>query len=101
MHRSLSLALPALVSLAVACDRASDGPSPALAHGSHAAPSHGAAVSGQVERQIARLRQLTAPLHDFETAVDAGWGTPVPGCFSDPVLGGMGYHYGNATLMDG
>ena len=101
MHRTLSLALPALASLVVACDRASDATSPAHAHGGHAAPSHAAAVSDQVEREIARLRRLTAPFHDFETAVDAGWGTQITGCFSDPALGGMGFHYGNVALIDG
>ena len=101
MHRSLSLVLPALASLVVACDRVSDATSPAHAHGSHAAPSHSTVVSAEVERRIADLRQLTAPFHAFETAVDAGWGMPIPGCFSDPVLGGMGHHYGNAALIDG
>jgi hypothetical protein len=101
MHRSLSLALPALASLIVACDRASDATSPALAHGGHAAPSHSTVVSGQVEREIARLRQLTAPFHDFQTATRAGWGTQITDCFSDPALGGMGFHYGNVALIDG
>ena len=101
MHRSLSLALPALASLVVACDRASDATSPALAHADHATPFHAAVVSGEVESQVARLRRLTAPFHHFETAVDAGWGTQITGCFSDPARGGMGYHYGNVALIDG
>jgi hypothetical protein len=101
MYRSLSLALPALACLMVACDRPSEVTSPALAHGGHSALSQNVAVSGDVQREIARLRQLTAPFHQFETAAAAGWGAQITGCFSDPTLGGMGYHYGNAALIDG
>jgi hypothetical protein len=101
MHRSLFLSIPALAYLMVACDRPSAVTSPALAHGGHAAPSQDVAISGEVEREVARLRQLTAPFHRFETAAAAGWGTQITGCFSDPTLGGMGYHYGNVALIDG
>jgi hypothetical protein len=101
MHRSLSIALPALAGLVLACDRTAESTAPALAPGSHAAPGHSAAPSARVERDIARLRQLTAPFHKFETAAKAGWGTQITGCFSDPTLGGMGYHYGNVALIDG
>ena len=101
MHRSLSLALPALVYLMVACDRPAEVTSPSLAHHGHAAPSQNVAVSGEVQREIARLRDLTAPFHQFETAVAAGWGAQITSCFSDPTRGGMGYHYGNIALIDG
>lgn len=101
MYRPLSLALAALAYTMVACDRPAGVTSPALAHGGHAATSQNVAVSGKVQREIAGLRQLTAPFHKFETAVAAGWGTQIPGCFSDRALGGMGYHYGNAALIDG
>ena len=101
MHRSLRLALPAVASLLVACDRTPDATSPALAHGGHDAPALSAAASAAVERDLARLRRLTAPFHDFEAAAAAGWGTRITGCFSHPTLGGMGYHYGNVGLIDG
>jgi hypothetical protein len=101
MYRSLSLALPALACLMVACDRPSEVTSPAPAHAGHAAPNQNVAISGKVEREIAGLRQLTAPFHRFETAAAAGWGAQITGCFSDPTLGGMGYHYGNVALIDG
>ena len=100
MHRSLFLALPALAYLIVACDRPADVTSPALSHGGHAA-SRNVPISGEVEREIARLRELTAPFHRFEAAVAAGWGAQITGCFSDPTRGGMGYHYGNVALIDG
>jgi hypothetical protein len=105
MGRSLPLPLPlplVLAGLVMACDQAAEvATSPPQAHGSHAALQNNAPISGQVEREIARLRQLTAPFHDFQTAADAGWGTRITGCFSDPELGGMGYHYGNVALIDG
>jgi hypothetical protein len=101
MHRRLFLALPAFAYLMVACDRPADVTSPSLAHGDHAAPSRNVALSGEVQRDIARLRDLTAPFHEFEAAARAGWGAQITGCFSDPTLGGMGYHYGNVDLIDG
>jgi hypothetical protein len=101
MHRSLSLAISALAYLVIACERPAETTSPSRAHGGHTAPNLSAVVSGEVQRDVARLRDLTAPFHRFETAVAAGWGMPIPGCFSDPTAGGMGYHYGNPTLIDG
>ena len=99
MHRSLSLALTCIV---VACERSTELPTAlSQAHGSHTALQAKGPVSGQVERQIAQLRQRTAPCHIFEKAAAAGWDTRITDCFSDPKLGGMGYHYGNVALIDG
>ena len=46
------------------------------------------------------LRRMTAPLHDVDAALAAGYGlfvapplTAPDGCISDMSLGGMGYHY--------
>jgi hypothetical protein len=98
MHRQL---LPALACFAVACGQPAEAPtSPAQTHASHAGPLHAAAAGGS-ERDIARLRALTASFHNFEAAVKAGWGTKITECFSDARLGGMGYHYGNTALIDG
>ncbi len=71
---------------------------PSLAHspGLHAAP-----VSGDIQREVARLRERTARFNRFDAAVDAGWSSPIPGCFEDAQLGGMGFHYGNPDLIDG
>ena len=101
MHRSLFLALSAYAYLMVACDRPAEVTSPSLAHHGHAAASENVPVSGEVQREIAGLRDLTAPFHQFETAARAGWGSQITGCFSDPTQGGMGYHYGNVALIDG
>jgi hypothetical protein len=98
MHRSIFVALASLV---VACEHPPEAStSPVAAHASHAAPTHSASAGG-AEPEIARLRALTAPFHRFETAVKAGWGSKITECFSDAQLGGMGYHYGNTTLIDG
>jgi hypothetical protein len=107
MHRSplLSLTWTAVacgVGLTLAaCEQRPQPTSPeAPSHSVHASAGNASVVSGDVERQIARLRAVTAPFHDFQTAVDAGWGTQITNCFSDP-QGGMGYHYGNTALIDG
>ncbi len=46
------------------------------------------------------LKNLTAPLHDVDAALAQQYGllvappaTEGDGCISDPMLGGMGYHY--------
>jgi hypothetical protein len=103
MHRSVAFALICFV---VACEQppaAATSPSQvgAEALASHGAAHHKGPVSSSVQRQIARLREVTAPFHDFEAAAKAGWGSLITGCFSDPKLGGMGYHYGNVGLIDG
>jgi hypothetical protein len=110
MHRSRSLLPPAvafagLVSLSVGIAACRDqteptSPQPHVA-GGHEMARQDRPVSGDVQRQIARLRAATAQFHDFDRAVEAGWSAPIPDCFSDPVLGGMGYHYGNPALIDG
>jgi len=50
-------------------------------------------------KDLATLRRVTAPFHDFKTAVAAGWSVPITECMSDPA-GGMGWHYGNPGLID-
>ena len=107
MHRQsyLSLALAALASSAtlalVACgDRTQPTSVGAPTHASNASAQKVGPVSGEVQRQVADLRAVTAAFHDFDAAAKAGWGTQITGCFSDP-QGGMGYHYGNPDLIDG
>ena len=67
----------------------------------HARAMHESQLSGDTRRDIARLRQQTAQFNRFEAAVEAGWSEPIPGCFADPQLGGMGFHFGNPDLIDG
>jgi hypothetical protein len=55
-----------------------------------------------VERDLATLRRVTAPFQDFSTASAAGWSTKITSCMTDPNgAGGMGFHYGNTSLIDG
>lgn len=90
------------VALAAGCQDSTPPTSPQVhAVAGHAASNEAAPVTGDIQRQIAQLRALTAQFHRFEAAVEAGWGTQITGCFEDPRLGGMGYHYGNTALIDG
>src|SRR6478672_278242 len=63
-----------------------------------ASQSFGSAVN----QDLARLRQVTAGFHDFNTASNAGWSAQITPCMTDPGgAGGMGFHYGNVGLIDG
>lgn len=54
------------------------------------------------QSDLATLRRVTAPFHDFDVAKNAGWGAKITGCMTDPAgAGGMGFHYGNTMLIDG
>jgi hypothetical protein len=98
MHRSLTLSLACVL---VACEQSPHPTASVPTAERHGAPHETAALSPSVESGIARLRAITARFHRFDVAVEAGWSMPVPGCFSHPTLGGMGYHWGNADLIDG
>jgi hypothetical protein len=55
-----------------------------------------------VNKDLATLRQVTAPFQQFERATAAGWSAQITGCMTDPGgAGGMGFHYGNGGLIDG
>ncbi len=61
-----------------------------------------AGLDASVERDLATLRRVTAPYHDFAGATsDGGYTVQVTGCMSDPSAGGMGFHYGNPNFIDG
>jgi len=53
-----------------------------------------------VAKDLATLRKVTAPFHQFKTATAAGWSAKITDCMTDPA-GGMGFHYGNPALIDG
>lgn len=55
----------------------------------------------QMQQDLATLRAVTAPFHRFEAAQDAAYSTKITSCMADPMLGGMGFHYGNVGLIDG
>ena len=111
---ALGLAFAAAMGFAiVACDSkpasstSPTGPS-AIALGAH--NHHGSATTSaagqvqlrltpEIEQQLNDLRALTAPFHNFDKAVEYGYSVPAPAagvCISDPVRGGMGFHYTRA-----
>jgi hypothetical protein len=58
--------------------------------------------------QIAQLRRLVAPFHNFQKARAAGWSAQITPCLvaadlpSQPGAGAMGFHYGKlAFIQDG
>ena len=65
-----------------------------------AALSSGVTTSQQ-DRYLATLRAVTAPFQSLDSAMADGWGTKVTSCKSDSSAGGMGFHYGNTTYIDG
>ena len=110
-HRSLGtsthwrfvLPLAGLITaLAVGCDQAS---SPTSASEGTAISADGrAARDGQasdVAAQLGQLRALIGPLHNVAAAEAAEYTSPIPGCFSDPELGGMGFHFAKGSIIDG
>lgn len=59
-------------------------------------------LGADVNSQLAALRRVTASFHDFENGKAAGWSTQITPCMTDPGgAGGMGFHYGNTSLIDG
>jgi hypothetical protein len=79
----------------------SDAPMPTAGHMSHAG---GLMLSDLTQASQAQtlndLNNLTAPLHDVDAALAQHYNllvappaTEGDGCISDPMLGGMGYHY--------
>ncbi|HEX6615529.1 MAG TPA: hypothetical protein VF046_04430 [Gemmatimonadales bacterium] len=93
-----------LVTILLACqdNTATFAPDEASAARSPAGPSFSTAS------QIAQLRRLVAPFHDFETAKAAGWNAAITPCWttadlpSQPGVGAMGFHWGNLDyILDG
>lgn len=65
-----------------------------------AAPSaNGVQMSKEIRHWLRDLRHTTRAYRDFAAADAAGYGLALSPCVSSPA-GGMGYHYGNVTLVD-
>ena len=61
-----------------------------------------AGLSASVRSDLALLRRVTAPFHEFDQATEAGWSAQITPCMTDPGgAGGMGLHYGNTSLING
>jgi hypothetical protein len=66
-------------------------------------PSAAASTRGlgaEVQKDLATLRSVTAGLHSFEAAKDAGWNVKITDCMAI-AEGGMGLHFGNPKFIDG
>jgi len=92
-----------LVTVLLACE---DHPATLAPDGAAAVEAR--AANASAASQIAQLRRLVAPFHDFQTASDAGWSSPITTCLvagdlpSTPGSGAMGFHFGNvAFIQDG
>ena len=92
-----------LVTVLLACE---DHPATLAPDGAAAVEAR--AANASAASQIAQLRRLVAPFHDFQTASDAGWSAPITTCLvagdlpSTPGSGAMGFHFGNvAFIQDG
>ncbi len=85
----LLLLIPALLA---ACDQ----PTPPAA--SSAEPMGPMDMVTLPAADLARLRDTTSAFRSIPAAEAVGY-SAFGGCFSDPVLGGMGFHYANAALM--
>jgi hypothetical protein len=57
-------------------------------------------LSPEVNQELAELRSLVAPFHDFEQAQEAGWTVQLTPCLESPGEGAMGFHYGNPAFID-
>jgi hypothetical protein len=86
-----------LVTILLACE---DHPGTLAPEGASGVEAR--AASASTASQIAQLRRLVAPFHDFDAAVHAGWATQITPCLEAPGLGAMGFHYGNlGYIQDG
>jgi hypothetical protein len=68
-------------------------------HSHHRNPTVAAAVSGAVQADVARLRNLVAPLHSLAAAQGAGFNVAASDCVASP-QGGMGFHWANFGRVD-
>ena len=92
------IALVALLGLTLsACESASAPLVPEQALFSKGKDQRGGAMLNQ---QLAALRQATAPFHNFDKAVEAGYEVEITPCWYHRELGGQGYHYGKPTLIE-
>jgi hypothetical protein len=90
------LVLPLAFALA-ACE--STAPDALVSETSLNASSQGGA-HGSVASQLAAVRALTAPFHDADAGIAAGWFAELSPCVEVPGLGGMGFHYGNPGYIE-
>lgn len=57
-------------------------------------------LTPEINQQLSDLRSFVAQFHNFDKALEYGYSVaaPAPGvCISDPIRGGMGFHYTSAN----
>lgn len=91
----------AIGALAFAACQTEGNVAPTSNHGAHDATTISAAQSDAIEEILPLVKQVTQPFVDFNAAQSAGYNAQLTACFSNPPIGGMGFHYGNPTLIDG
>jgi hypothetical protein len=67
----------------------------------HAGAGLGADLSAGALAELATARRATAPFHNLDKAMAAGWDEDITGCMEHPELGGMGHHYAKLEIFDG
>jgi hypothetical protein len=82
---------------AVACN---EPPAPISAP-STAARAVTASSNASVGDQLGHLRSVIAPFQNIEAARGAEYTVPLTDCMVDPTLGGMGFHFGKGSAIDG
>lgn len=63
------------------------------------APGAHAGDSPRLNAQLTELRLTTAPYHNLQNAIDAGWTEDLTGCLALEGVGGMGHHYVNWDIF--
>jgi len=91
--RSYAHRMLLVTAAAVACN---EPPAP-ISTARAVTPSYDASV----DAQLAQLRSVIAPFHNLEAAGRAEYTVPLTGCMVDPTLGGMGFHFGKGSAING
>ncbi|MHB8460916.1 MAG: hypothetical protein ACYDAK_08650 [Candidatus Limnocylindrales bacterium] len=63
-----------------------------------ASAANNSAANNDEGRSLGDVRAATAPFHNLDVAIAAGYG-PVKGCAQKPGVGGMGQHYVKGALV--
>jgi hypothetical protein len=95
--RTAAVALMSVVLVACRSDSVVDPVDPEHQH--HTNPTVAASVSGAIKADVARLRNVVAPLHQLSAAQEAGFNLALSPCVASPA-GGMGFHWGNMSRID-
>ncbi|MGD8280611.1 MAG: hypothetical protein PVJ80_17570 [Gemmatimonadota bacterium] len=97
-----SIGLVIALGVTAACDSDLAGPDPADAPLVSASRSPGSFdFAPDVQQDLAALRAYASGLQNLDHAMDAGFDFLLTDCRDNPPVGGMGYHYGNLSRIEG